>query len=262
MNYVPRELRETADVSRGRFDARDTAVRVLRLGLVLAVAYVALGFVAEGVATWLPTSWEARLMVPERWRTTGDHEAARTRAEATLERLLAGGAVRPLPYRVVVIESATPNAFAIPGGTIGVTSALIERVESERGLAMVLAHELGHHHERHTVRRLGRALLLYVPVALVLGDQGTVTGITLQLAERRHSRAQERAADALGLRLVHEAYGDTSGALEFFEKVQRETAGGAPVWSGFVATHPPTAERIEALEALARELEGRAPGPG
>jgi predicted Zn-dependent protease len=259
VNYVPRELRETADVSRGRFDARDTARRVLRLAAVLVVAYVALGFVAEGVATWLPTSWEARLIVPERWATVGDHEVARTRAQATLERLLAAGTVRPLPYRLVVVETATPNAFAIPGGTIGVTSGLIERVESERGLAMVLAHELGHHHERHTVRRLGRALLLYVPLALLLGDQGAVTTVTLQLAERRYSRTQERAADALGLRLVHAAYGDTRGALEFFEEVQRETARGAGAWSGLAATHPPTAERIEALETLARELDGSGP---
>jgi predicted Zn-dependent protease len=234
---------------------------VLRLAVGLVIAYVALGVVAEGVAAWLPTSWEARLPAPE-WgarRGHAAHAAALTRAQTTLDRLLAAGDMRPLPYRIVVIEAAAPNAFAIPGGTIGVTSDLLGRVQSERGLAMVLAHELGHHHERHTVRRLGRGLLLYVPLALVLGDSLPI--LTVQLAELRYSRAQERAADDFGLRLVHRAYGETAGALEFFEQIQRDASRGGDVWRRLAGTHPPTAERIEALDALARELGGPEP-PG
>jgi predicted Zn-dependent protease len=225
----------------------------VRVAVALVVAYVGLGVVAEGVAAWVPTSWEARLPAPG-WMARSGHEAGRTRAQTTLDRLLAASDLRPLPYRIVVIEAPAPNAFAIPGGTIGVTSGLLERVQSARGLAMVLAHELGHHHERDTVRRLGRGLLLYAPLALVLGD--SFPSLTVQLAEVRYSRAQERAADDFGLRLVHQAYGETAGALEFFEQVRRETSRGTGVWRRLAGTHPPTAERTQALEALARELRG------
>jgi len=84
---------------------------------VLAIVYVVLGWAAERLAERIPPAWEARLAWAPHFDTTVEGQ---TRAESVLERLLAAGAVRPLPYHVVILEHDVPNALAFPGGTIAV----------------------------------------------------------------------------------------------------------------------------------------------
>jgi Zn-dependent protease with chaperone function len=78
-------------------------------------------------------------LLPALWSLgTKNPPERQARADVVLERLLAAGALRSLPYHVVILEHDVPNALAFPGGTIAVTRGLLEEVESDRGLAAEL----------------------------------------------------------------------------------------------------------------------------
>lgn len=155
------------------------------------------------------------------------------------------------------------NAFALPGGFIGVHTGLVLASASESELGSVLAHEIGHVAQRHIARMLGNqrqdslislaSILASIIVAgsspdaaqaLALGGQGVA--IQRQL---NFSRDAEREADRIGLQIMRSAGLDTSGMVSFFGRVQNATrsySDGAPV---YLRTHPLTTERIADIRA-------------
>jgi predicted Zn-dependent protease len=163
-------------------------------------------------------------------------------------------------FTVKLLESDVPNAFIVPGGHIFVTSALLQQVESENGLAMVLAHEMGHHYHRHPLRGLGRALVISLALMVISGTdndslvQGFV-GNTVLLTSLSFNRDQEREADNLGVELLVKRYGHASGASEFFEsmKGQPESSLETPE---FMESHPGVGERIDMLQQRSRQSSG------
>jgi predicted Zn-dependent protease len=155
-----------------------------------------------------------------------------------------------------MIRRDEPNAYAIPGGGVGVTRGLLKNVESETGLAMVLGYELGHHQGRHPLKRIGHTLVFTVAEVVLFGaDSSSVVEASLTMAELGYSRRQEREADAFGLNPVHEVYGHTDGSLEFFEKIQGELGTGDVRWTAFVRNHPLTSNRMENMRQLHARLE-------
>ncbi len=173
------------------------------------------------------------------------------RAEKIFQRLLGHPGLRPLPYRLFLVPISEPNAFAVPGGAVGVTQGLLDDIESEVGLALVLGHELGHHQARHPLKRTGRMLVFSVARALLFGAHDTsLVDRSLAIADSSYSRRQERQADAFGLRLVHDIYGHTEGSLEFFERIRSEHGTEEVRWAAFVRSHPLTSDRIADLRTL------------
>jgi predicted Zn-dependent protease len=151
------------------------------------------------------------------------------------------------------------NAFALPGGFIGVHSGLLAAAETESELASVLAHEIAHVTQRHIARLLGQQQQLQLPVmaalaaALLLGrsrpDLATGAAAAAQAgaaqAQLGYSRDFEREADRIGLQALAGAGFDVRAMSTFFEKMQRSTRvsddGSVP---GYLRTHPVTTERI------------------
>ncbi len=255
MKFVPRRLRRTADESRGRSTWHGFLKNVISVAIVFAALYLALGLLADLVASTIPDRWEARIFesVPETPLETADKLE---RATKVLERLKAHGELRDLPYRLFLIPSPQPNALALPGGSVGLTSGLLDSVESELGLAAVLGHELGHHQGRHSLKRLGRALIYRVTIGILFGARGpSLVDRSLELAESSYSRRQEFEADEFGLKLVHRAYGNTEGSLEFFELVLRDHEKNSSDWGTFLDSHPLTSERIANLKRLQATLD-------
>jgi predicted Zn-dependent protease len=152
------------------------------------------------------------------------------------------------------------NAFAMPGGYIGVHSGLALSAQSESELAAVLGHEIGHVAQRHLARMLAKekqsTLLTLAGLVLAglaaragniegavgLANLGTSIGLQQQLA---FSRDAEREADRLGLDIVREAGFNPLAMVEFFQRLQQAgrvyESGAAPV---YLRTHPLTTERI------------------
>ncbi len=170
------------------------------------------------------------------------------------DRLALTGEARPLTLDVAVYRSDVPNALALPGGTVIVTSALIRRVRTPDAFAGVLAHEIGHVHHRHGLARILHEGGLTVAIALVTGDPaGIAASAGRLLAGAAYSREAEREADAFAVSAVAAAGGDPKALGPFLTDL--EQAGGGPA-SGplkLLATHPVSRERVAAIERAAGE---------
>jgi beta-barrel assembly-enhancing protease len=254
LKIVNKPLVETADVSRGGESRWAQFKNLVYVVGVLVGLYFLLGYLGSWVGAHLPDRWERKLVawVPEK---TVSEDAPR-REELIFNTLTEGETLRDLNYRLFTLDMPEANAFAFPGGGIGVSDALLEEVETEIGLAFVLAHELGHHQNRHITRRLGRGLLLALASSL-FGATSHLDPVqsAVNLAESGFSREQEREADRFALEMIHRKYGTTDGATEFFENLAAD--GKESALQKYVGSHPLTGERLADLKAYAEELANR-----
>lgn len=165
-----------------------------------------------------------------------------------------------------VIKNPVLNAFALPGGFIGVHSGLIMAAQTESELASVLAHEIGHVSQRHIARMLGQqkqnsmiqlaGLVLGALTARASGDgaMAAVMGGTSYAMQRQlnFSRDAEREADRVGLQLLGEGGFETSGMVAFFGRLQSASRNYSSNIPSYLLTHPLTTERIADIEARIR----------
>jgi len=237
---------------------------LLLVGGVIAIAAalaVALAVAIDLAAPHIPVELEARLFSGWFDHAIEDDEEAAPR-ERLLARLLNRIAQHwpenPYVFEIAIWDEPEPNAVALPGGVIAVTSGLLESVESENELAFALGHEIGHFHNRDHLRGLGRGIafsLLLVAVGVGGGGNAVqLASLAGQFAQRDFSRDQEIEADRFGLALLAAEYGHVSGAAAFFEHLpERDGVLGAG-FASYFSTHPVHADRIRALHAAANEM--------
>ncbi|MDO9205087.1 M48 family metalloprotease [Methylotenera sp.] len=173
-------------------------------------------------------------------------------------RLVSNSPDSQLKFNFFVVQDNSINAFAMPGGVIGVHTGLILAANSESELASVLGHEIGHVTQHHLARMLaaqkydtfkniaGIALALLVARAnpqLASGALTTASAVGVQ-NQLDYTREHEREADRIGLQILNSGGFDVRGMPAFFTTLQRGSRyseGSAP---GFLRTHPLTSERI------------------
>src|SRR5690606_24835376 len=172
-------------------------------------------------------------------------------------------------FEFFAVRESSINAFALPGGFIGVHTGLIAVAENESELASVLAHEIGHVTQRHIARMLSqqRQASMMALAGMVLGalaargsPDAAIGAMSLgdTLATRSmlsFSRDAEREADRIGLDMLREARFDVRAAPRFFERLQqanRYNEGNVPV---YVRTHPVTGERMNDLQLRIQDLK-------
>jgi beta-barrel assembly-enhancing protease len=178
-------------------------------------------------------------------------------------RLVSGSPEAKQDVELFVLRDPTLNAFAMPGGFIGVHTGTITSAQSESELASVIAHEIGHVEQRHIARGVNQQQNATLPLlaAMVAGllaarsnaqvAQAVITGgqaVAIQ-TQLNYSRDYEREADRFGLQILQNAGYDVRAMPEFFERLQRYTRvyeNNAPT---YLLTHPVTAERIADLQA-------------
>ncbi|HYD57517.1 MAG TPA: M48 family metalloprotease, partial [Burkholderiales bacterium] len=158
-----------------------------------------------------------------------------------------------------VVRDASINAFALPGGFVGVHTGLINAADTESELASVISHEIAHVTQRHIARMFGQQQQMKMPMmvalaaAILLGSarsdlaSGAAAAIQAGAAQAQlsYSRDFEREADRVGLQALAGAGFDARAMAAFFEKLQRHTRvaddGTVP---GYLRSHPVTTERI------------------
>ncbi len=173
------------------------------------------------------------------------------------ERLVAGADRRDLLYHFNIVEEKEPNAFALPGGPIYVTSGLLKMVQSDDELAAVLGHEIGHVTARHAVKRLQAALGLQLLEALAVGtrtaDGTTREGMDLAFVSilTAYSQQDELQADRLGVRYLKRAGYQPLAAIDFLTRLRDYTYKQPIHQFSYFRTHPYFADRIRAVRAEA-----------
>ncbi|MEN8106653.1 MAG: M48 family metalloprotease [Pseudomonadota bacterium] len=168
------------------------------------------------------------------------------------------------PFTFFVVNEPSINAFAGPGGYIGVHTGLFIASETESELAGVLAHEIAHVTQRHLARAFEAADNLSIPsmaaliAAILIGTQNPEAGVATAVAAQAGSmqyqinftRANEYEADRVGIQTLANAGLDPYGMPMFFERLQKNSRlyGSRP--PEFLSTHPVTTNRIS--EATSR----------
>jgi hypothetical protein len=166
----------------------ELATLALAIGLIGLGLFAAAWLAVEGAVRWLPVPLEQRV-----FSGVEPEDAATPPAlSALLGRLARHWPGHRYTLRVGVVELDAPNAFALPGGQLLVTSALLREARSENELAFVLGHELGHLAGRDPLRALGRGLLVSLARAAVGSEGASVAATAAQLGERSFSRVRAR----------------------------------------------------------------------
>ena len=170
-------------------------------------------------------------------------------------RLVAALPRKDFDYQFYVVADNSPNAFTIPGGKIYVHTGLMQFVADESELAGVLAHEIGHAYERHPAKSMTRQIGLSQLATRVGGNSGAIKQMALKIAGTGalnfYGREDEREADRIGFNLLRQTGYPTNGLTRFLQKLLPLQNGKTP--PAFLSTHPPTPERIAALEALSKK---------
>lgn len=170
---------------------------------------------------------------------------------------------------LVILNNADINAFAVPGGVMGVHAGLLLSADREDEVAAVMAHELAHLSQRHFARGVDQqrrqqplaltALLASMLVAATVGgDAGAAALLSTQAglmqSQLAHSRDHEREADRIGMQTLNRAGFDPAAMAGFFEKLQRAAPVDAERYPEFLRTHPVTDTRISDARNRARQL--------
>ena len=177
---------------------------------------------------------------------------------ADIGKRMAAESERPnLPWEFHVVDDASVNAFAIPGGFIYVTRGLMSTINTEAELATVVGHEIAHVTNRHSVQQISKAQLaqLGLGIGSILSSDiakfGQLAGAGLSLLFLKYSRDAENQADQGGFRYALEQNYDVREMPKVFQTLGRisETGGGGklPEW---LATHPDPGNRIKHIEKM------------
>ena len=160
---------------------------------------------------------------------------------------------------LVIIKNPTMNAFAVPGGVVGIHTGLFAFAENEDQMVSVLAHELAHLSQRHFARGLEArrsssmvtlaGLLAGLVVAATVGGDAGMAAMSASQAyaaesQLRYSRSNEQEADRIGLQTMERSGRDPSAAGDMFETLLSKTRYSGTRIPEFLLTHPVTEKRI------------------
>jgi len=177
---------------------------------------------------------------------------------STLGRKLAAGSERPqLPWEFHVVNDASVNAFALPGGYINVTRGLMTAITDEAELATVVGHEIGHVTNRHSVQQISRAQVaqLGLGVGMILRPDlqplGSALGSGLSVLFLKYSRDAENQADLAGFRYALAQNYDVRHMINMFQTLEAvsQLSGGGGKLPEWLATHPNPENRLQATQA-------------
>jgi predicted Zn-dependent protease len=187
-----------------------------------------------------------------------DNPAFTTYIEDLGHRLSSNTDTRGYEFSFFLVNDPTINAFALPGGYIGVHTGLISATQSENELAAVLAHEIAHVTQHHIARSVEAAHKAGIPAlaglaaAIALArynreaGQAAISAVAAgsQQFQLDFTRSNEQEADRIGIQILHSAGFDPRSMPAFFERLQQASRYYGLQAPEFLRTHPVTESRI------------------
>ncbi len=226
------------------------------LGVVGLLYVYGVPVLSEQVAQQIPAAQETELgeSLYQQLKSRGEV----TENPAQTKRLTAfwqqTGIKTRVPLRIVVVNDADTNAFAVPGGRVVVYSGILKLIKRPEQLAALLAHEAAHIENRHSLQQLIRSLAAYAIVSILIGDQGGgMSAILVQNADNlislSYSRQHEAEADAFAVTELAKHGLNPMGAVWLMEALPTN----GDVIPTLLRSHPHNAERVAATRTLARK---------
>lgn len=170
-------------------------------------------------------------------------------------RVAAASDRKDVRYHFRVVDDASLNAFALPGGYIYVNKGVLESATDDE-LACVVAHEVGHIAARHSVKQLQAAMGYNLLMAIIAGRAGAPalvtqsTDVIFNAVNLGYSRQDELLSDRLAVRYAAAAGYDRRGMASFFRKLKQASDKAGPHFRlPFMSSHPPIEERISRVES-------------
>lgn len=183
-------------------------------------------------------------------------------------RLATHSELRDRRLELILINNPTINAFAVPGGVMGVHTGLFKYAENEHQFAAVMAHEIAHLSQRHFARQIDNqrknsivtiaGLLASIALAATVGGDAASAGLFATQAAAlqnslRYSRQNEQEADRFGMQTIYAAGMDPAGVPQMFEEMLQATRYTGHRPPEFLLTHPLTEKRVaDAKNRLAK----------
>jgi Zn-dependent protease with chaperone function len=229
--------------------------RGILIGLIATIAILVLGYLyalplaAEVIAKALPTSVDRAIgegtleFLDKQVLAPSQLPAARRDAISKRFQMLTPPKSGAPSYEIVFRKSKIgPNAFALPSGQIVMTDELVRLMNNDEELMGVLAHELGHLHERHLMRRIVQSSAVGAVVTVIFGDvSAIVANIPTIMLDMKYSRDAERQADDYAIAMLKANGISPSVMADGFEKLKTRDDAVSP----YLSTHPSTQERID-----------------
>jgi beta-barrel assembly-enhancing protease len=251
---------------KGGYSGRDIAHifgwTVGGLAAVAAVGYLAMTLVPDKAAHMLPSSWRNRVgKQMETAMVEGAKLCHTTKGDEALAAMignLAEGSPDLPAISVHIYDMDILNAFAVAGGNIILTRALIDKADGPDELAGVLAHEIGHVAHLHPEAQLVRLTGLQVLASVFTGSNGgdMTTNLAFLATVLKFTRQAEAEADAYARDTMVKAKINPLGLKTFFEKILKlegeKQDGNAALTGlgGIFSTHPGTEDRIKEIQPL------------
>lgn len=177
-------------------------------------------------------------------------------------RLLASMENRSREYRFFIVKDSSVNAFAVPGGFIGINAGLVKKARTQHQLASVLAHEIAHVKLRHGLDLyeksggISNMTALSILAGILLGGISSELGNALifggvasgQQAMVSFTRENEYEADRFGMTLLQNAGFDSRGMVEFFKILDKNSGSSGLQSIEYLRTHPLSQNRISEAE--------------
>ncbi len=163
---------------------------------------------------------------------------------------------RTWKWEINVINSATINAFCMPGGKIVFFTGIIEKLKlTDDELALVMGHEIAHALREHSRARAAKTTITNVGAIavglLVGGNAGQLAQVGGDLLGRRFSRSDETEGDLIGMELAARAGYDPRAGVSLWEKMGAASKGAPPQW---LSTHPSSTSRIATIKANLKDV--------
>lgn len=150
-------------------------------------------------------------------------------------------------YRWLVSPDPAVNAYALPGGIVVVNRGLIEKARNADEVAAVLAHEVQHVEQRHSLKGMVNSVGVAAVLMVVLGDASAITAVLAhQAGSMVYGRDLETQADLAGVRAMQKAGLPGQAMVDMLTLLQAENGNGGPEW---LSSHPETAARVAAVQA-------------
>ncbi len=212
------------------------------LALLAFLSYMILIFVLHTAIDNLPLKYEKKLVQ----FISFDMEVGEIKSDEYLDEItqkISKCANLTYDVKTYIISQATPNAYALPGGSIYITTGMLKELKNQNELVAILGHEMGHFKNRDHLKTLGSSVLFSL-ISLSLGDgYGKILETTLNISKIKYSQSAELKSDIFALDVMDCSYGSVSNATELFSRLDKGNE-----MSFFLATHPPFKKRIKKMQ--------------